>query len=74
MTPLDQATVKRFVVQELPLKHEAYGWYDDPACSEHEDLESAKFNLESDTECEGHARLYRHRIIERTERVVYDTH
>jgi len=66
--------VRRFVVQECDPRHKAYGWYDDPSCDECETLLAAKGQLESDTECVGHARLYKHQIIERTERVVFSPH
>ena len=64
------AVVRRFVVQECDPRYEAYGWYDDPSCDECETLSAAKGQLDSDTECVGHAKLYKHRIIERTEQVV----
>lgn len=63
--------VRRFVVQECDPRREAYGWYDDPSCDECETLSAAKGQLESDTDCGGHAKLYKHQIIERTERVVF---
>lgn len=62
--------VRRFVVQEArPDCRE--GWYDDPDIPECITLQEAihKQRRDCETSC-GHAETYRHRIIERTERVV----
>jgi hypothetical protein len=67
--PLDRL-VRRFVVQEARPDCRD-GWYADPDIPECKALQEAIHKLRHECETNrGHGETYRHRIIERTERVV----
>lgn len=64
---------RRFVVQERYCCHDQEGqWADDPDIRESVTLEDAIERLETDNaKTRGHAETWGHRIIERTESVVW---